>query len=105
MSIDVGRITGLLTMHAHLRSAAGYLGMPIPQHIPEQVPLAQTLELLSEPMLIAWMTELAQTGAAGKPKAAFWRILEQAAEVVGLQEQAVEYRAQFFRVVSAKDGG
>lgn len=104
MSVDVGKITRLLALHANLRFAAGYLGVPIPPHIPERVTLAQALELLSEQALLAWMIELAVVGAAGRPKAAFWRDLERAAEAVGLQERAAEYRAQFLGAVADKDG-
>jgi hypothetical protein len=104
MNVDVALLKRLSTLHTHLRSAAGYLDAPVPPHIPEHVPLAQTLELLSEPALIAWMTELAEAGAGGRPKAAFWRILEKAAEAVGSQERSVEYRVQFLAAVADKDG-
>jgi hypothetical protein len=103
MSIDVTQMKRLSVVHTSLRFAAGYLDEPISAHIPEHVTLAQTLELLSEPVLLAWMTELAEAGVVAKPKAAFWRDLERAAEAVGLRERAAEYRAQFLSTVAAKD--
>lgn len=104
MNVDVASLKRLSSLHTNLRSAAGNLNVPVPPHIPEYVTLAQTLELLSEPVLLAWMTELAEAGLIAWPKAAFWRDLERAAEAVGSQDRAAEYRAQFLGAVADKDG-